>query len=219
MHNLFMGLVQEHFNILGIQLNNTKSRTIPTIIINIPEELINKLNEHECKSVNHLINMLEAPIKKELKSQAGYDVYFKWLSALHKAALELLCTSVGAPLKLNSNHVNKSKFNKPNFIHAILVWVSINTFSILYANQICVVTNPNQNSPKFYQWGHSHCSGDGQVLVWHRKHDHSFLAHVSSDELWWAEPWQAQCRSMAYAWYNLPSCFACLVMGPVGGWR
>ena len=77
MHNLFMGLVQEHFNILGIQLNNTKSRTIPTIIINIPEELINKLNEHECKSVNHLINMLEAPIKKELKSQAGYDVYFK----------------------------------------------------------------------------------------------------------------------------------------------
>ena len=165
MHNLFLGLVQEHFNILGIQLNNTKTRTTPTIVINIPEELINKLNKHECKSVNHLINMLETPIKKELKSQAGYDVYFKQLSALHKAALELLCTSVSAPLKLNSNHVNKSKFNKPDFIHAILVWVSINTFSILYADQICVATNPNQNSPKFYQWSHSYCSGGGQVSV------------------------------------------------------
>ena len=79
MHNLFLGLVQEHFNILGIQLNNTKSRTTPTIVINITEELINKLNRHECKSINRLINMLEAPIKKELKSQTGYEVYFKQL--------------------------------------------------------------------------------------------------------------------------------------------
>ena len=28
---------------------------------------------------------------------------------------------------------------------------------------------------------------------------------------------QAQGRSMAYAWYNLPSCFACLAMGPIRG--
>jgi hypothetical protein len=87
--------------------------------------------------------MLEAPMKKELTSQAGYDVYFKRLSALHRAALELLCTSVHAPLKLNSKHVNKSKLNKPDFIHAILAWVSFDTFSILYAYQICLATNPN----------------------------------------------------------------------------
>ena len=72
---------------------------------------------------------MEAPIKKELKLQAGYDVYFKRLSPLHQAALQLLCTSVGAPLKLNSQHVNKSKLNKPDFIHVILAWVSIDTFS------------------------------------------------------------------------------------------
>jgi len=139
MHNLFLGLVKEHFDILGIQLNNTKSRTTPSIVINIPEESINKLNEHERKSINRLINMLEAPIKTELKSQGGYDVYFKRLSALHRAALELLCTAVGAPLK--PKHVNKSKLNKPDFIHSILAWVSIDTFSILCAYQTCVATN------------------------------------------------------------------------------
>jgi len=126
MHNLFLGLVHEHFDILGIQLNNTKSRTTPSVVINIPKESIDKLNEHERKSVNRLINMLEAPIKKELKSQDGYNLYFKRLSALHRAALELLCTSLDAPLTMK--HVNKSKPNKPDFINAILDWVSINTF-------------------------------------------------------------------------------------------
>jgi len=129
MHNLFLGLVQEHFDILGIRLNNTKSKMTPSIVINIPEVSINKLNENECKSINWLINILEAPIKKELKLQAGYDIYFKRLSPLHWAALQLLCTSVGAPLKLNSQHVNKSKLNKPDFIHVILAWVSIDRFS------------------------------------------------------------------------------------------
>ena len=94
--------------------------------------------------------MLEAPIKNELKSQAGYDVYFKKLSTLHRAALELLRTSVDAPLNLNSEHVKKSKLNKPDFIHEILDWVSVDIFSILNAYQICVATNPNWNSPKFY---------------------------------------------------------------------
>ena len=123
MHNLFLGLVQEHFDILGIKLNNTKSNLTPSIVINIPEESINKLNEHERKSVSRLINMLGAPIAKELQSQASYNLYFKRLSALHRAALELFCTFVDAPLKLDSKHVNKSKLNKPDFIHAILAWV------------------------------------------------------------------------------------------------
>lgn len=139
MHNLFLGLVQEHFNILGIQMNNTKSGSTPSIMIDIREESINKLDEHERKSLNRLIKMLEAPIKMELQSQNGYDVYFKRLSALHRAALELLCMSVGAPLNLNPNHFNKSKLNKPDFIHAILTWVSaiIDTFLIRRLLDLC----------------------------------------------------------------------------------
>ena len=140
MHNLFLGLVEEHFNILGIRSDITKSKLTPSIVIKIPKESINKLTEHERKSVKRLIIMLEAPIKTELKSQAGYELYFKRLSALHRAALELFRTSVDAPLELDPKHVNKSKLNKPDFIRAILAWVSIDTFSImiLYTYQICV---------------------------------------------------------------------------------
>jgi Transposase family tnp2 len=156
MHNLFLGLVHEHYDILGIQLNNNKGSTTPSIVINIPEESINELNQQERKSLNRLINMLEAPIKMELKSQAGYDVHFKRLSALHKAALKLLCALVNAPLKLDPEHANEGKLNKPDFIHAILAWVSIDTFLILNAYQIYIATNPNGNSPKFYQWSYSY---------------------------------------------------------------
>ena len=128
MHNLFLGLVQEHFEILGIRLNNTKSKTTPSIVINIPEESVNKLNDHECKSLNRLIDMLEAPIKNELKSETGYDIYFRRLFPLHRAALELLYRSVGAPLIANPEHVKKSKLNKPDFIHSILAWVRVDSF-------------------------------------------------------------------------------------------
>ena len=83
--------------------------------------------------------MLGAPIAKELKSQASYNLYFKQLSALHRAALELLCTFVGAPLKLN-----KSKLNKPDFIHAILAWVRY--FLILF-NTLCL-SGPCSDWPK-----------------------------------------------------------------------
>jgi hypothetical protein len=133
MHNLFLGLVREHFDILGIRLKNTKSRLTPSVVINIPQDSINKLNEHERKSVNRLINILGAPIKKELKSHAGYDEHFKRLGRIHRAALELLCFTVDAPIKLNPIHVKKGKLNKPDFIRAILDWVSTDVFSIFYA--------------------------------------------------------------------------------------
>ena len=166
MHNLFLGLVQEHFDILGIQMNNTKSASTPSIIIDIPEESINKLNGHERKSLNRLINILEAPIKMELKSQNGYDIYFKRLSALHKAALELLCLSVGAPLHLNPSHSNKRKLNMPDFIRAILTWVSasIGTFLIRYLLDLCSDW-PKLKLPKILPVGHSHCPGDDHASV------------------------------------------------------
>jgi len=65
-------------------------------------------------------------MKKELNSQTGYDRYFKRLSSLHRAALELFFTSASVPLKIK--HTNKKKLNKPDFIHSILAWVSIDIF-------------------------------------------------------------------------------------------
>jgi hypothetical protein len=127
MHNLFLGLVREHFDILGIQQNQPNRKT-RSIIINIPEESIGKLQVHERKTIVRLINILEAPIKKELGSEAGYAKYLKRLSASHRAALELLCTSVGAPVVPTTQHSNTTKLYKPDFAHAILRWVSLNIF-------------------------------------------------------------------------------------------
>lgn len=129
MHNLFLGLVQEHFDILGIRLTKTKDKTTPSIIIDIPQASIEKLNVHEHKSVVRLINTLEPPIKKELKLAASYSIYFKRLSSMHRAALELVCTSIGAPLIVNTQHVKKTKLHKPDFVHSILRWVSLDIFS------------------------------------------------------------------------------------------
>ena len=127
MHNLFLGLVREHFDILGIQQNQPNRKT-RSIIINIPEESIGKLQAHERKTVVRLINILEAPIKKELGSEAGYAKYLKRLSTSHRAALELLCMSVGAPIVPTTQHSNTTKLYRPDFGHAILHWVSLNIF-------------------------------------------------------------------------------------------
>ena len=48
MHNLFLGLVQEHFDILEIQQDQPNCKTC-LIIINIPEKSIGKLQVHKCK--------------------------------------------------------------------------------------------------------------------------------------------------------------------------
>ena len=68
MHNLFLGLVWEHFDILGIQQNQPNCKTC-SIIINIPEKLIGKLQVHKYKTVICLSNILEAPIKKALSQR------------------------------------------------------------------------------------------------------------------------------------------------------
>ena len=174
MHNLFLGLVQEHFNILGIQSKKTNSKPTWSIIIDIPKESINKLEVNECKSLDRIINILETSIKKELKLGAGYSRYFKRLLSSHRAAFELLCTSVDIPLKVNAEHIKKTKFHKPDFVHSILAWVSINAFSNTDPMLIfCVATHPNWDPPKFYQRCNFYHWGGGWTSVWHWKHDYS----------------------------------------------
>ena len=130
----------------GYSYRNVASKAEPTrsIIIDIPKESINKLEVNERKSLDRIINILETPIKKELKSGAGYSRYFKQLLSSHRAALELLCTSVDIPLKVNAEHIKKTKFHKPDFVHSILAWVSIDAFSNTDPMLIfCVATHPN----------------------------------------------------------------------------
>ncbi|PPQ87389.1 hypothetical protein CVT25_008293 [Psilocybe cyanescens] len=72
MHNIFLGLVQEHYD-----------NTTPVLNINIPVTETLKLNRHKHKSIFKLIKMLESPISHELITPDGYNIYFKQLLNLH----------------------------------------------------------------------------------------------------------------------------------------
>jgi len=84
MHNLFLSLIQEHFEILGIQLKHkTGGDMTPASSIDIPIPQLLTLNDPEQKSLVKLIKMLESPIGEELHTPEGYALYFKRFSKVH----------------------------------------------------------------------------------------------------------------------------------------
>jgi tnp2 family transposase/uncharacterized protein DUF4218 len=122
MHNLFLGLVQEHFEILGIRMDN-RGKATPALSIKISTEM-SGLDEKERKSMDKLIETLESPMNSELESQDGYDMYLKSLGKLHKQPLKLVFESFNLKVNPNYTDVRKKNLNKPDFIHSILAWVS-----------------------------------------------------------------------------------------------
>jgi hypothetical protein len=128
MHNLFLGLIQEHFDILGIRSDQKPPEKPPSLRLKIPNDLMtnSKLNDKEQKSLNKIFSLLEAPMTCELTSTPGYDKYFKRFSALHRSALELAYTVLNIPFEpiTNSNYENKKMYNKADYIRSILAWVS-----------------------------------------------------------------------------------------------
>ena len=128
MHNLFLGLIQEHFDILGIRSDQKTSEKTPSLSLNVPNNLTTctKLNDNEQKSFDKVIRILEAPIGCELMSTLGYNKYFKQLSTLHRSALELASTTLNIPFVpiSNSNYLNKKMYNKADYIRSILAWVN-----------------------------------------------------------------------------------------------
>jgi hypothetical protein len=129
MHNLFLGLVQEHFEILGIRLNQPDD-TMPAIDINIPLPAIFKLNDKEKKSMVKLVKILQLPLNTELSTPDGYKKYFKRLSLLHVMVLESACLSLAVPICVRPGHANKKKLNKADFTRSLLEWVRYKPFYI-----------------------------------------------------------------------------------------
>ena len=124
MHNLFLGLVQEHFEILGIRMDNRKGKETPALSIKISSEEMSGLEKKERKSMEKLIEILESPMNKELESRDGYDMFFKRLEKLHKEPLKLIFKWFKLKTNPTYTHINKENLNKPDFIHSILTWVS-----------------------------------------------------------------------------------------------
>ncbi len=121
MHNLFLGLIQEHFEILGMKLEKLEDEAI-ALEINIQPHQFQQLATNEQKSMKHLINLLQSPLTTALKSQYERKSITNKVINHHLAMLKLACSLLNAPLL--PMHGNKTKFYKADYARALIEWVS-----------------------------------------------------------------------------------------------
>lgn len=154
MHNLFLGLIREHFDILGIRSDRETPEKTPSLHLNIPNNITTRseLNDKEQKSLKKVFSWLEAPITRELRSTSGYDKHFKRFSTLHRSALELAYTVLNIPFVPvnNSQYLNKKMYNKADYIRSIIAWVSSSSFSLFFnINLLCTCISSEFSKMKY----------------------------------------------------------------------
>jgi hypothetical protein len=128
MHNLFLGLIQEHFQgILGIRLAKVSAAdTRPVLDITFSDHTGNNLNDAEWKSLSKALSWLTGPMNQELASELGRAKWIKKLSSLHLEALKFLCQELHcAPIAVDPC---KRMMNRPDYARGILIWVSMHPF-------------------------------------------------------------------------------------------
>src|SRR5271168_4068380 len=128
MHNLFLGLIQEHFQgILGIRLaKDSDVDASPVLDIPLSDRTGNNLNDTERKSLSKALTWLMGPMNHELASELGMIKWTKKLSNLHLEALKFLCQELHcAPIAVDPR---KKTMNRPDYARGILIWVSTHSF-------------------------------------------------------------------------------------------
>lgn len=123
MHNLFLGLLQEHFEILGIKLEGEEDKQIVFDIFPlIPADTYSHLSTAEQKSMNRLIHILEQPMNSALNTMDGYAHYEKKLMGCHASSLQLACDQLRVSVSLE--YENQRVF-KMHYVKALLAWVRL----------------------------------------------------------------------------------------------
>ena len=90
MHNLFLGLINQHFqNILGYRLNKDKEQSDSTIKVNFMDSQWDSLKEVEKKDCKRLLEWLRMPLNMELNMMEGHDNWLKKFSGLRLMVLQL----------------------------------------------------------------------------------------------------------------------------------
>ena len=128
MHNLFLGLIQEHFQgILGIRLvKDSDVDASPVLNIPLSDCTGNNLNNTEWKSLSKALTWLMGPMNHELASELGMMKWTKKLSNLHLEALKFVCQELHcAPIAVD---LRKKMMNCPDYARGILIWVSMHSF-------------------------------------------------------------------------------------------
>jgi hypothetical protein len=125
MHNLFLGLIQEHFQgILGLCLvKDSDSDTSPVIDITLSDRTGSHLKDAERKNLSKALSWLTSPMNQDLDSDPGMARWMKKMSNLHLEVLKILCNELHcAPIPLDPR---KKTMNRPDYARGILNWVRL----------------------------------------------------------------------------------------------
>ena len=114
MHNLFLGLIKEHFmGILGIGLPTYHERPVISLTFGVPPET---LSNSDKKGVNKLKTWLEAPAATTFSSDCVTAI--KKLKRINLPALRFVCSEVNCSLPA------KPRLTKADYVECLLDWVS-----------------------------------------------------------------------------------------------
>jgi hypothetical protein len=125
MHNLFLGLVQEHFEILGIRLELEGEKPPAAIDLStaLPPQSYMHLKTTEQTKMRSLIRILEGPIGASLRTTTGWADCEKKLNSVQTECIRLAMQRLQIPL-LPASHEKQTKTYKIHYIKALLTWVS-----------------------------------------------------------------------------------------------
>jgi hypothetical protein len=105
MHNLFLGLINEHFqNILGIRLDKDKEQSSPTINIHFTNPQWENLTEAVKRESRRLLAWLRMPLNQELNTTEGYNSWFKNFAGLCLTVFQLASVKIGCPALPTDQH-------------------------------------------------------------------------------------------------------------------
>lgn len=122
MHNLFLGLIQEHFQgILGIRLDKDDHAEEPAFDLNILIDLSTLLPQEQ-KSTRKLLKWLQMPLNNDLSSATGKKLWFNRFMTLHISSLQLVCKGLKCPALTSEGE--KHKLYKNDWVLRLLDWVS-----------------------------------------------------------------------------------------------
>ena len=127
MHNLFLGLINKHFqDILGMRLEKDLDQDAPAIDLAFSDRWT-RLDNEDRKHVSRLIRYLNQPLNQDLKSEIGMALWLKRLSSLRLSALELACSELEhRGCKPIRTHILKtSRLTRADYARGILAWVHL----------------------------------------------------------------------------------------------
>jgi len=122
MHNLFLGIVQEHYEILGIRLESKEPPAAVDLSTALPPQSYTHLKTTEQTKMRSLIRTLEGPIRASLHTTTGWAHFEKKLSSIQTECLRLAIQRLQIPL-LPASHQKRTKTYKIDYIKALLTWV------------------------------------------------------------------------------------------------